>query len=469
MKILHTADWHLGARQGSRRIDRTADLKQALDRVADYCEAEGVDVLLAVGDLFSEQASLEEIGGWMEWLLGRFRNFLARGGTVLAVTGNHDREDVSQLVRRSMWLAAPPFSVPRRALTRGRFYLLDGPYHGRLPDRDGPPVQFVLLPYPTAARYLDGGQTFRSLEARNAALQARLSASLQRVQGDGEFDPGLRTVLAAHVHVRGGQIHNLFRLSEREDVIFEPCHLPRGWDYLALGHIHKPQCLDGLCHVRYSGSLDRLDFSERADEKGVVLVEIGPEGRRGDPRWLPLPATPMYCLSLTNPDQELPGLTDLPDRDRALAKIEVTYQPGDDRRQIAARLESLFPRCCDLQCRPASAPPAPAPSVGAACGFADVVLGYLGGRLPRDGDRDDLLRLAEEYAKDGIRVNAVAPGAVSTPLHRDTPKAVMESLSPMGRPSTVKDITDALMYLTDAATVTGHILYVDGGAHFGRW
>jgi NAD(P)-dependent dehydrogenase (short-subunit alcohol dehydrogenase family) len=77
--------------------------------------------------------------------------------------------------------------------------------------------------------------------------------------------------------------------------------------------------------------------------------------------------------------------------------------------------------------------------------------------------------LAMEYAKDGIRVNAVAPGAVYTPLHRDTPKDVMESQSPMGRPSAVEDIVDAVMYLTDAATVTGHILYVDGGAHFGKW
>ena len=77
--------------------------------------------------------------------------------------------------------------------------------------------------------------------------------------------------------------------------------------------------------------------------------------------------------------------------------------------------------------------------------------------------------LAMEYAKDGIRVNAVAPGVVYTPMHRDTPRDVMESLSPMGRPSTVKDIADAVLFLTDAATVTGHILYVDGGAHFGRW
>jgi NAD(P)-dependent dehydrogenase (short-subunit alcohol dehydrogenase family) len=77
--------------------------------------------------------------------------------------------------------------------------------------------------------------------------------------------------------------------------------------------------------------------------------------------------------------------------------------------------------------------------------------------------------LAMEYAKDGIRVNAVAPGVVDTPLHSNTPRKVMESLSPLGRPSTVDDIADAVLYLTDAATVTGHILFVDGGAHFGRW
>jgi len=77
--------------------------------------------------------------------------------------------------------------------------------------------------------------------------------------------------------------------------------------------------------------------------------------------------------------------------------------------------------------------------------------------------------LAMEYAKDGIRVNAVAPGVVYTPMHRDTPQDVMESLSPMGRPSTVKNVADAVMYLIDAPTVTGEIINVDGGAHFGRW
>jgi NAD(P)-dependent dehydrogenase (short-subunit alcohol dehydrogenase family) len=77
--------------------------------------------------------------------------------------------------------------------------------------------------------------------------------------------------------------------------------------------------------------------------------------------------------------------------------------------------------------------------------------------------------LAMEYATDGIRVNAVAPGVVSTALQRDTPKEALEGRSPMGRTSTPEDVADAVLYLSEAATVTGDTLYVDGGAHFGRW
>ena len=67
-------------------------------------------------------------------------------------------------------------------------------------------------------------------------------------------------------------------------------------------------------------------------------------------------------------------------------------------------------------------------------------------------------------AQNGNRVNAIAPGTVYTPLHREREGQPITD----GLASTVKDVTDAVMYLTDAATVTGHILYVDGGAHFGR-
>jgi NAD(P)-dependent dehydrogenase (short-subunit alcohol dehydrogenase family) len=79
------------------------------------------------------------------------------------------------------------------------------------------------------------------------------------------------------------------------------------------------------------------------------------------------------------------------------------------------------------------------------------------------------LHLAAEYARHGIRVNAVAPGVVDTPLHKDTPRDLMTTLSPMGRVSTAKEIADAVLYLTDAESVTGEVLHIDGGAHCGKW
>jgi NAD(P)-dependent dehydrogenase (short-subunit alcohol dehydrogenase family) len=77
--------------------------------------------------------------------------------------------------------------------------------------------------------------------------------------------------------------------------------------------------------------------------------------------------------------------------------------------------------------------------------------------------------LAIEYATDGIRVNAVAPGVVDTPLHKTDPKDLLKRLSPMGSISTVHEIVDAVIYLSEALHVTGEVLHVDGGSHIGKW
>jgi NAD(P)-dependent dehydrogenase (short-subunit alcohol dehydrogenase family) len=77
--------------------------------------------------------------------------------------------------------------------------------------------------------------------------------------------------------------------------------------------------------------------------------------------------------------------------------------------------------------------------------------------------------LATEYAKEKIRFNAVAPGVVDTPLLGDNPKDFLRTLSPMGTISDVKDIVEAVVYLTEARQVTGEVLHVDGGAHSGKW
>ena len=77
--------------------------------------------------------------------------------------------------------------------------------------------------------------------------------------------------------------------------------------------------------------------------------------------------------------------------------------------------------------------------------------------------------LAIEYAKEGIRFNAVAPGVVDTPMHQNDPKDSLRTLQPMGKMVEVKDVVDAVLYLAQAGDVTGEILHVDGGAHAGRW
>jgi NAD(P)-dependent dehydrogenase (short-subunit alcohol dehydrogenase family) len=77
--------------------------------------------------------------------------------------------------------------------------------------------------------------------------------------------------------------------------------------------------------------------------------------------------------------------------------------------------------------------------------------------------------LAIEYAKEGIRFNAVAPGIVDTPMHKDDPKEFLRTLQPMGQIARVRDVSDAVLYLAHARQVTGEVLHVDGGSHAGRW
>jgi NAD(P)-dependent dehydrogenase (short-subunit alcohol dehydrogenase family) len=77
--------------------------------------------------------------------------------------------------------------------------------------------------------------------------------------------------------------------------------------------------------------------------------------------------------------------------------------------------------------------------------------------------------LAIEYADKGIRVNAVAPGIIKSPMHPPEAYASLAGLHPLGRMGEVQEVVEAVLYLESAAFVTGETLHVDGGAHAGRW
>jgi len=77
--------------------------------------------------------------------------------------------------------------------------------------------------------------------------------------------------------------------------------------------------------------------------------------------------------------------------------------------------------------------------------------------------------LAIEYAAEGIRLNAIAPGIVDTPMHKPENHDSLKHLHPISRLGTVQEIVDAALFLVRAPFVTGEVLHVDGGAHAGKW
>lgn len=403
MRILHTADWHLGDRMG--RIDRTDDLRRAVERVAGYCDEQNVDVLLVAGDLFSELSRPDALRDSIEHLQSTFDHFLRRGGTILAITGNHDNENFCQTLCLVMNLANPTVASVGEVVPRGRLHLAANPTFLRLPGRDDDLVQFLLLPYPTPPRYLrdEQSQRYGSLEEKNRHLQAAYAQKVRDFQQHPNFDRTQPAVLSAHIHVQGAQVPSLFRISEQESIVFAEQDIPASLAYTALGHIHNPHCIAGLEHVRYSGSIERLDLGEKLDNKSVTLFDLGPSGLLAPPWTLPLEATPMYDITIFDPRHELPALRDnYKEAERALVRYHLHYKAGEDNlHQILNDLDRIFPRWYHRSWTEASALGAtmtPSSAGGTQKSFHDTIVDYLKHELANheDDERDAILRLAEE-------------------------------------------------------------------------
>jgi exonuclease SbcD len=405
MRILHTADWHLGDRLG--RIDRTLDLRQAVEHVGEYCRQERVDVLLVAGDLFSELARPDGLRETIEHWRNVFRDFLAGGGTILTLTGNHDSENFCRTLTHAMNLAAPTVGEMGERVPPGRLYLATEPTLLKLRDRqDGFDVQFVLMPYPTPSRYLrdEAAQKYASPEEKNERLMTAFRETLRTIRQHERFNPATPTVLAAHVNVRGATVgSSLFRIAEADDVVIAAEDVPAEFAYVALGHVHRPQALGGREHVRYSGSIERMDLGEAADEKSVVVLDVGPSGLADPPRLLPLASTPIYEIDIRNPAADLPELKErYPDAQNDLVNLHITYTAGTDSlEEVLREAEAIFPRYYTRDWKESAAlGPALMPGDGPATGqgFEETVREYVRHELMSHTDEEqaELMNRLEE-------------------------------------------------------------------------
>jgi exonuclease SbcD len=389
------------------RQDRRGDISRALTQIAGYLDEGRVDVMVVAGDIFSELSSREQLRDSLAEIRTTFLPFLERGGTIVVITGNHDNDVFFETMRNALDLASPVRSNGREPHAPGRLYVAPRPRVLPLADKRGNVVQFVLMPYPTARCYLRGEkQKFSNIEEKHRAIQAGYTEMLGLLQADKGFDKPLPSVLVSHIHVRGSQIHNLFRISEMESVIFEQGDIPTGWAYAAYGHIHKPQKIGGADHVRYCGSIERFDAGERDEDKMVVLFEVGPSGLTCAPEELPLDSTPMFDVHITEPERDIPRLADkYQDAERALVKCTLHWDPHKHNREELCRdIERLFPRLYGYEFKIIGAD-----SQGEVALTAErmqdvttTVREYLDSQLKGNPRREELLGLANELlAEEG--------------------------------------------------------------------
>ncbi|HEV3145400.1 MAG TPA: exonuclease SbcCD subunit D [Gemmataceae bacterium] len=407
MRILHTADWHLGDRLG--RIDRTDDLRRAVERIAEYCRQERADVLLVAGDLFSELARPDGLREAIRHLQETFGRFLHEGGTILAITGNHDNESFCQTLWHAMSLASPAAASTDRRASTGRLHLATAPSLLRLPDRrENFDVQFLLMPFPTPGAYLhdEPNHRYASLDEKNRHLVAAFSRKLEALRAEPGYDSGRPTVLAAHVSVTGSQLSTLFRLNREEDLVLADEVLPQDLAYIALGHIHKPQFLAARSHVRYSGSIERLDLGEAQDTKSAVLFDLNANGLAGEPALLPLDATPIYEIDIVSPKEQLPTLAErFAAARRDLVNLHIRYTAGvDSLEEILQKLDEVFPRWYSRDWSETSALGAALTTGdnGRSKSFEETVREYLNAELVNhaDDERNALLERAEKLLQE---------------------------------------------------------------------
>jgi exonuclease SbcD len=328
-----------------------------------------------------------------------FTPFFSRGGTVLAITGNHDRDGRINIVRAGMTLASPVAGQDGN-LPGGRMYLLNGRAVATLAETDGHRVQFVLVPYPFASRYGLSAAEYRTKEEENGLLHGRITEWVQGLPNRPGFDPHLSTVLAAHLHVRGAVVgaESKYVLTGRDDVQFDFADLNPGWAYIALGHVHQPQALKGQANFRYCGSLDRLAFDETHNDHGVLFVEVGRTGLKCEPERLPIVATPFHTIDLTDPEAQLRELAERADRDTAIFKITVAPAvAGTSRDEISRQLRRLLPRLYELKwpdTKPIGTDPIP---IDPRDPLAKTVRDYLTIRLTDDADKEAVLAVVAEF------------------------------------------------------------------------
>ncbi|RWZ60327.1 exonuclease SbcCD subunit D [Halobacillus fulvus] len=256
MRILHTADWHLG--KIVHYVHMTDDQRHALNEFIKIVNEVQPDAIIIAGDLYDRsippKQAVELLNDTLTTLIKDFNV------PVLAISGNHDSPDRLQfgqeLFRRQGLYLDTKLKADRQPVT--------------LKDEYGP-VHFHLIPYvePVEVAYV----------FEDSSIKSHQEAAVKLIEDINErFSMEERHVWIGHAFLAGGmESESEERLSMIGGSPYVDAHLFHDFSYVALGHLHQPQRIT-KDYIRYSGSLLKYSFSEAGHKKSVTIVDMDEDG-----------------------------------------------------------------------------------------------------------------------------------------------------------------------------------------------
>jgi exonuclease SbcD len=326
MKILHFADAHIDMANYGRHDPQTGlplrvlDFLKSLDTIVDAAISEQVDMVIFAGDAYKDRSPAPTFQ--REWGRRIIRLSRAKIPTLLLV-GNHD---LSPAIGRAH--AIQEFDTLQVPFVR----VLQKPEFLTPADLWDLPIQVIAMPWVSRSGLMASVDA-SAVDVRElfARIEDRISGLVEDWMS--EADPSLPLILTAHASVEGAMFG-----AERMVMLGSDLVLPtslvkdRRLDYVAMGHIHKPQDLNEGNHppVIYPGSIERVDFGEAKDDKFFIVAEVG----RGatQVQWRKIDGTRLFIErrttldSIENVTEHLLRTLPTPDRmSEAIVKLTVEY------------------------------------------------------------------------------------------------------------------------------------------------
>jgi exonuclease SbcD len=294
MRILHTADWHLGKRLGN--FNRFEEQQEVLGEICEIAERETVDAVIIAGDIYDSFNPTHDAEQLLYGTLMRLTNNGNRA--VILIAGNHDSPQKIEnpapiaLPNGIIPVGYPDSIVPVMPLVKSKIVVssaMPGFVELMLPDI-GFPLRMLLTPYANAIRFK---KALRG-EDTDAPIEALLARQWQ-AHAENKCDDAGVNLLMAHLFMmqKGGtkpdepdDERSILQIGGADVVYAE--NVPPAIQYVALGHLHRyQQIADSPCPMIYPGSPLAYSMSEADQQKMVVLLEAQP-GQKIDCQAIPL-------------------------------------------------------------------------------------------------------------------------------------------------------------------------------------